>query len=512
MRTIEVKIPSIGDYKDVPIIDVLVKPGDEVSANDSLVTLESDKATMDVPAPAAGKVRDVRVRVGDRVSEGSLVVTLEADGAGAAPAEARPPPRGGNGAPRELREGGGGESAESAARPDGAALAPEQAAPPPAPRQGPPAARTGGPLEVKVPSMGDYRDVPIIDVLVKPGDQVKKDDSLVTLESDKATMDVPSPADGTVREVRVKVGDRVSEGGVLAVLDGAGAAAEQEAAPPSPAPAAEAPAPADLREGGAGAPAEGAAVARAAPARPALAREGAAPGAERPEEARGVPHASPSVRRLTRELGVDLSRVDGSGPRGRILKDDVQRHVKEVLSGSAAARGGTGVGLDLPPWPKVDFAKFGPVETKALTRIRKLSKGALARNWVMIPHVTQHDEADITELEAFRRQLNEEHAKDGAKVTLLAFVVKACVAALKRFPDFNSSLEGDHLVVKRYWHVGFAADTPSGLVVPVVKDADRKGVLEIARELAYLAAKARDGKLAPGDMQGGTFSISSLGG
>jgi pyruvate dehydrogenase E2 component (dihydrolipoamide acetyltransferase) len=364
-------------------------------------------------------------------------------------------------------------------------------------------------VEVKVPSIGDFADVPIIEVLVKAGETVAADQSLVTLESEKATMDVPSPAAGEVRELRVKVGDKVSEGTVIAILDAAGAPAQ---APPAPREAA-----ADAPRGPrAEAPRE-AAAARSAEAAPAEARRPAAPApgaAERAEEPpedgeRRRAHASPAIRKLARELGVHLPRVEGSGRRGRILREDVQRFVKEALSRPAA---GAGAGLDLPPWPKVDFARFGPVETVPLSRIRKLSKGNLSRNWVMIPHVTQHDEADITDLEKFRVSLNEEAAKDGVKVTLLAFLVKACVAALRRFPEVNASLDGDRLVLKRYFHVGFAADTPNGLVVPVVRDADRKGVLEIARELAELAAKAREGKLGLGDMQGGTFSISSLGG
>jgi pyruvate dehydrogenase E2 component (dihydrolipoamide acetyltransferase) len=308
-------------------------------------------------------------------------------------------------------------------------------------------------------------------------------------------MDVPSPAAGTVRDVRIKMGDRVSEGSVLLVLDASGLPA------PKPAPAPQAPA---ARE----APAERGPqqVAREAPAAaPAPAR---APG----EEGRAVAHASPSVRKFARELGVDLARVEGTGPKGRIVRANVERVVKETMQGTAGAVARGGVGLDLPPWPRVDFAKYGPIEAHPLSRIRKLSAANLSRNWVMIPHVTQHDEADVTELEKFRQELNAEHAQDGVKVTLLAFLVKACIAALRRFPEVNASLDGDQLVLKRYFHIGFAADTPNGLVVPVIKNADQKGVLELAHETADLAAKARAGKLALGDMQGGTFSISSLGG
>jgi len=346
--------------------------------------------------------------------------------------------------------------------------------------------------EVKVPDIGDFKDVPVIEVLVKPGDAVKKDDSLVTLESDKATMDVPSPTAGTVKELRVKVGDKVSEGSTIVLLEAAGA--EPAKAPPAPAkPAASSPPPA-----------------------PAIAPAAApAPTPPAPREGEPPSHASPGVRRFARELGVDIARVKGSGPKARILKEDIQEFVKRSLAGGAApaaAAGGGIAGPGLPAWPQVDFAKFGPIERQPRSRIQKISGPALARNWVMIPHVTQFDEADVTELEAFRQRINEENAKGGVKVTPLAFLVKAVVAALRKFPTLNSSLDGDDLVLKHYWHIGFAADTPNGLVVPVVRDADKKGVIEIARETAELAAKARDGKLSPAEMQGGTFSISSLGG
>ena len=363
-------------------------------------------------------------------------------------------------------------------------------------------------IEVKVPAIGDFKDVPVIEILVKPGDAVKKEDSLVTLESDKATMEVPAPAAGVVKEVRLKVGDKVSEGSVVLLLeaDAAGAKAAPAAATPAPAPV---PSPAPVAAATPPVPAPAPAVAPSAVDRPA-------PGPPAPGTAGAPPHASPGLRRFARELGVDLARVKGSGPKGRIVKEDVQGFVKSALAGGGAegprASGAGFADLGLPAWPKVDFAKFGPVELQPLSRIKKISGPALARNWVMIPHVTQFDEADITELEAFRARVNEENAKGGVKVTPLAFLVKAVVAALKKYPAFNSSLDGDNLVVKHYWHIGFAADTPNGLVVPVVRDADRKGIFEIAKETSELAAKARDGKLGPADMQGGTFSISSLGG
>ena len=373
-------------------------------------------------------------------------------------------------------------------------------------------------IEVKVPDIGDFSEIPIIEIFVKPGDSVKAEDSLITLESDKATMDVPSPAAGTIREVRVKIGDKVSEGSPIVVVDTSGDGAPESAAKPEPAaasvatsaPPATAAAPSQAREPS------------AAPA-PAPAPKQAAPASDSGDDAAfRQAHASPSVRKFARELGVDLARVRGSGPKGRILQDDVQQFVKQAMSTGAAAmpaatgRISGGGSLDLLPWPSVDFAKFGAVQMRPLSRIKKISGANLSRNWVMIPHVTQFDEADITELEAFRGTLNKENEKAGVKVTMLAFLIKASVAVLKKFPDVNASLvstaDGDNLVLKQYFHIGFAADTPNGLVVPVIRDVDRKGVVAIAAEMTALSAKAREGKLGPADMQGGCFSISSLGG
>jgi pyruvate dehydrogenase E2 component (dihydrolipoamide acetyltransferase) len=357
-------------------------------------------------------------------------------------------------------------------------------------------------IEVKVPDIGDFKDVPVIGIEVSPGDTVKAEDPLVTLESDKATMEVPAPVAGTVKEIRLKVGDKVAEGTLVLLLETAetGAAATAPAAPaPAPPPAA---APAASK------PVTAEPIAPPQPAPPPAPAEIAA------EVAGGhKAHASPSVRRFARVLGVDVALVKGSGPKGRILQQDVQDYVKGALAQPrAAAPAGGGAGLDLLPWPTVDFAKFGPIEAKPLSRIKKISGANLARNWVMIPHVTQFDEADITELESLRVQLNKENEKAGIKVTMLAFLIKAAVAALKKFPDFNASLDGENLVYKQYFHIGFAADTPNGLVVPVIRDADKKGVLEIAKEMSALSAKAREGKLGPAEMQGGCFSISSLGG
>jgi pyruvate dehydrogenase E2 component (dihydrolipoamide acetyltransferase) len=369
-------------------------------------------------------------------------------------------------------------------------------------------------IEVKVPDIGDFKDIPVIEVFVKPGDSVKAEDSLVSLESDKATMDVPAPAAGLVKELKLKLGDKVSEGSVILTLD---TAAAGNGTAPAPAAAAVPPAPKAAATTAAPAPAPSAAPSPAPPPTTAAAPPPIAAAAPIDDAAFKGAHASPSVRKFARELGVDLSKLTGTGPNGRIQQEDVQNFVKSALtSGAAPGAAGGGISgggqLNLLPWPTVDFTKFGPIEAKPLSRIKKISGANLARNWVMIPHVTQFDEADITDLEAFRVQLNKENEKAGIKITMLAFMIKASVAALRKFPDFNASLDGDNLVLKKYFHVGFAADTPNGLVVPVIKNADQKGVLQIAKEMGELSAKAREGKLGPADMQGGCFSISSLGG
>ena len=372
--------------------------------------------------------------------------------------------------------------------------------------------------EVKVPDIGNYENVPVIEVLVKAGDTVSKDQGLVTLESDKATMEVPSSAAGVVKEVKVKVGDDVSEGTVVVTLE-AGDAADKSASPTK----AEAPKPAAKTETPkAEAPKESPPRQAEKPIADAAKSTAEAPrsppiefGADTvmPDK---VPHASPAIRMFARELGVDLAKVTGSARAGRITKEDVQQFVKQALaSGGAPAHvGGSGAGLNLLPWPKVDFSKFGEVEIKPLSKIKKISGANLARNWVMIPHVTQHDDADITDLETLRVELNKENEKAGVKFTMLGFIIKAVVAGLKKYPDFNASLDatGDNLVLKKYFHIGFAADTPNGLVVPVLKDADKKGLIDIAKETTALAGKAREGKLGPAEMSGGCFSISSLGG
>jgi pyruvate dehydrogenase E2 component (dihydrolipoamide acetyltransferase) len=379
------------------------------------------------------------------------------------------------------------------------------------------------PIEVKVPDIGDFKDVPIIEIHVKPGDTVKAEDPLISLESDKATMDVPAPTAGVVKELLVKVGDKVTEGSLVLLLEAAAPAAAQPPVAAAPATPMAAVAPAKVA-----APAEPAvtmvAEGEVCNLRPTEAEPTTAPAAismPTPAEILAASggskaHASPSARRFARELGVDVGHVMGTGPKGRILQADIQAYVKAALTAtttpSATAAAPTEGGLNLLPWPRVDFAKFGPIEVKPLSRIKKISGPNLARNWVMIPAVTYHEDADITELEALRVQLNKENEKAGIKITMLAFLIKAVVAALKKYPDLNSSLDGENQVFKNYWHIGFAADTPNGLMVPVLKDADQKGILAIARETSELAAKARDGKLGPADMQGATFTISSVGG
>ena len=363
--------------------------------------------------------------------------------------------------------------------------------------------------DVLVPDIGDFKDVPVIEVLVQPGDTVSPEDSLITLESDKATMEVPAPFGGTVKEMKVKVGDKVAEGVPILSLEAADDAPAAEQSKPAPAPAAATPPPPAAAPPAAEAPAAPATPPVSAPPVPA------AP-ATVDEQAFVAAHASPGVRRFARELGVDLGKVNGSGPKNRILREDVEKYVKGVMSGggAAAAAPGAGLALGLPAWPVVDFSKFGPVETQKMSRIKKISGPALHRNWVHIPHITQHDEADITELEAFRKSMAKEAEKAQVRLTPLVFIMKAVVSALQKHPEFNSSLapEGDALIIKRYFHIGVAVDTPGGLVVPVVRDVDQKGVMQLAAELGTLSAKARDGKLGPKDMQGGTFSISSLGG
>ena len=492
MALVEVKVPDIGDFKDVAVIELMVAVGDTIAVDQSLITVESDKASMEIPSSHAGVVKEIKVAIGDKINEGTLLLTVEAAGAAAA-APAAPMAA----------------AAPAAAKADAPAAA---AAPAVAPA--PAAAASTGLIEVLVPDIGDFDEVAVIEVMVKLGDTVKVEQSLITVESDKASMEIPSSHAGVVKEIKVKLGDKVAMGSLVMVIEGALAAAPAAAALATPAPA----------------PASAATVqAAAAPSVATAAAPAAAPAAAMPAHdptapKSALPHASPSIRKLARELGVPLDEVSGSGHKGRILQADVQGFIKNVMAGAvqtaaqkakAPAVGAGGGGEAFPgllPWPKVDFAKFGAIERKDLSRIQKISGANLHRNWVVIPHVTNHDDADITDLEAFRVQLNKENEKAGIKVTMLAFMIKAAVAALKKFPQFNSSLDGDQLVLKNYFHIGFAADTPAGLMVPVIKDADQKGIFQIGTEMGELAKKARDGKLGPADMSGGCFSISSLGG
>ena len=461
-QLIEQRVPDMGNFTEVGVIDILVKPGDKVEIDTPLVTLETEKATMDVPATAAGVVESVHVEKGGKISAGGLVVTLQGEGGVAAASSAAAAP----------------------------ALA---AAPPSAPA-------ASASVDVLVPDMGNFTEVGVIDVLVKPGDNVEVDTPLVTLETEKATMDVPSTAAGVVETVHVQKGGKISAGGKVVTLKGAAGAAPAAMPAPASAPAAAAVAPAPKP-----APAKPAASApNAVPTPPAV-----APGTPVNEAGFSKAHAGPSVRKLARELGVDLARVKGTGMKGRIVHEDVKGFVKQAMSAGGAAGGGA-----LPALPVVDFMKFGAVEVKPLSRIQKISGPRLHASWVNIPHVTQYEEADVTDLESERKRLKDRAEAAGVKLTPLAFVVRAVVRALQEYPTFNASLDpnGENLVVKKYMHIGFAADTPNGLMVPVIRDADRKDIYDIARALADLSAKARNGKLSGAEMQGGCFTISSLGG
>ncbi|ACJ31382.1 Dihydrolipoamide acetyltransferase [Shewanella piezotolerans WP3] len=458
-QVIEVNVPDIGDAADVDVIEVLVAVGDKIDADTGLITLETDKATMEVPAPSAGIVKELKVNVGDKVSMGSLVLMLEV----------------GDAAPASTPV---------------AAEAPVTAA----------AASVSAVQEIAVPDIGDAADVDVIEVLVAIGDEVTLDQGLITLETDKATMEVPAPVAGKVVGLTVKLGDKVSQGSVIASIETVSAAPAPVAAPAASAPAASAPAP----------------VAAPTASKPPVPHHPSA--GNQPKT--GAVHASPAVRRLAREFGADLTLVKGTGRKGRILKEDVQAFIKYELSrpkasAATAVAGGAG-GLNVIAAPKVDFAKFGEVEEVPLSRIQKISGPNLHRNWVTIPHVTQFDEADITELEAFRKEQNTLAAKKKAdyKITPLVFMMKAVAKALAEFPVFNSSLsaDGESLIKKKYFHIGVAVDTPNGLMVPVVRDVDKKGIVELSRELMDISVRARDGKLKSADMQGSCFTISSLGG
>lgn len=465
MSLIELKIPDIGGHSDVNVAEVYVKVGDKINIDDNLFMLETDKATMEVPAEAAGVVVEVLVQVDSKVNEGDVVVKIQADGVTAV---AEPDP-----------------VVAAAVAPAEVAAAPVVAA-----------ATSTQIVQVIVPDLSGNNDVSIIEVAVKVGDSIQEEDTIMTLETDKATMDVPSTASGIIKELKIQVGGKVNQGDLILLVETTSSVATPLASAPTAAAVSAAPV---------------AAVATPPASAPVVAA------AKVDEKSFSGAFASPSIRKLARELGADLGKVKGSGTKGRITEDDLKAFVKGVMSGqisngTAAASGGSGGGIDLIPWPKVDFAKFGSVRVEPMSRIKKLSGANLARNWVMIPHVTVFENADITEMENFRKQLNEEYKRAEIKVTPLAFLIKAAVFALKKFPAFNASIDGDNLIFKDYYNIGFAADTPNGLVVPVIKDADKKGIVEIAEETSVLAKAARDGKLKPADMQGGTFTISSLGG
>ncbi len=479
----EITVPDIGDSKNVDVIEISVKPGDVIKKEDTLIVVEGEKATMDVPSSHAGVVKEVKLKVGDKVSQGSLILLLEEAGASAA-------------TPAPI----------AAAAPAAVAAAPVPAiaaAPTVANAAAPAASGPARSETVSVPDIGDAKDVDVIEIAVKVGDTVNKDDTLIVVEGEKATMDVPSAVAGVVESIALKVGDKVSKGSVIGVIKVVGATA---AAPVSATAAATV--------------ATTVAAASAAPAvvtaaMPAVSTDRAAPVPDYPYERKAVGekivHASPAIRRFARELGVDMTKLNPTGPKGRVMKEDIQSFVKfELNRPKPVASSGAG----MPELPTIDFSKWGEVETRQLTRIQKVSSVNLHRNWLTIPHVTQHEDADVTEMEAFRQSLKDEAEKRGIKLTPLVFVMKAVVNTLQAFPTFNASLapDGETLVLKKYWHIGVAVDTPDGLVVPVVRDVDKKSVFQLSEELAEISKKARDKKLGADGMQGSTFTISSLGG
>lgn len=450
-----IKVPDIGGAEGVEVIEINVKVGDVIAEGDSIIVLESDKASMEIPADKSGKVTAIKIKLGDKLSEGDLILDVEAEGAAAPAAEAKP--------------------------------AAAEVAPAPAPAAAPAASKE---ITLSIPDIGGAEGVEVIEVSVKPGDEVAEGDILLVLESDKASMEIPAEVAGKIVSLSIKVGDKVSQGSPIGVISSSGGAA----APAAPAKAEAAPAPK--------AEAPKAEAPKAAPA----------PVVEEEVEQTGDIYAGPAVRKLARQLGVDLGKVTGSGPRGRLLKDDVRAYVKPIVvaAQSGAAVGG---GAGIPRVPAIDFSKFGEVEVVKMSKIKKATADNMTRNWLNVPHVTQWDDADITELEAFRNSLKAEAEKRGSKLTPLPFLIKACAAALRAEPSFNVSMhhDGESIVHKKYVHIGVAVDTPNGLMVPVVRNADQKGLWELADEVNALAKKARDGKLMPGDMQGGCFTISSLG-
>lgn len=503
MATVEdVLLPDIGDFSDVEVIEILVAPGDRVEAEESLLTLESDKASMEIPSPITGVVKTLEVAVGDRIGQGSLLATIDTGG-------------------DDTRAAASGDPAPDADSPPPPAPAPSPPSSTPVATESPQAAVADTKsLEVRLPDIGDFSDIPVIEILVTPGDIVDLDQSILTLESDKATMEIPCPAAGTVESIAVKVGDKLNQDDLLMTLL---STADAEPSPDAKSDAKSDTSTADQQDRAAQ---RDAAQDPSTPKPEGLTRapgeseQRKAPVLPRPADMAAIaqgrlPHASPAVRRFARELGVDLNQVKGSGRKGRILKDDVQAYVKRMLSsGATAAPAGAALPFQLPPAPPQDFTKFGQVETLALSRIKRISGAHLHRSWLSVPHVTQFDEADITELEAFRKEQKAAAEQAGVKLTFMPFLLKAVAGALEKMPNLRSSLaaDGEHLIVKHYMHIGVAVDTPNGLVVPVLRDVDKKGIFDLAGELMSLSTKARDGKLLPGDMQGGVFSVSSLGG
>ncbi|MCV2503743.1 MAG: dihydrolipoyllysine-residue acetyltransferase, partial [Neisseriaceae bacterium] len=482
-QIVTILVPDIGNYKDVDVIDVAVSEGDNIEIDDTLITLETEKATMDVPADKAGKITAVKVKVGDKVSEGSVIVELEAK------EETQ--------TKDSSKQKNDEEAIKDKASTSNSTNAEQQSS------------QAKEIAEILVPDIGNFKDVDVIDVPISVGDKVEVDDTLMTLETEKATMDVPADKAGVITEIKVKVGDKVSEGDLILKLEVDSSnsrnkegkedeennnteqktgsevqtlVAEYDTPSPAPTPT------------------------TSTSSTPGILNQNT------DEEHLRRAHAGPAVRKLARELGVDLLQVQGTAPHNRVVKEDVQNYVKQQLKSNQNSGSQLGNNLDLLPWPDIDFSQFGPVETQALSRIKKISGKNLSRNWVMIPHVTQHDDADMTELEEFRQILNKEWKKEELKVSPLAFIIQASVKALQEFPEFNSSLKGEELIIKKYYHIGFAADTPNGLVVPVIKDVDKKGLKEITKELKELSEKARAGKLSPLEMQGASFTISSLGG
>ncbi len=473
-------VPDIGDFDEVEIIEILVSVGDRIDVEDSLITVESDKASMEIPSSDAGIVKEITVNIGDKIAEGAVILTIEADAGSAAEPEAPAP------------------AVEAAPVPAPTpATTPEPA---PAPAAAAPAPVAAGPKEIIVPDIGDFDSVEIIELLVSVGDRVEVEDSLITVESDKASMEIPSSDAGTVKEIKVAIGDNVAKGSVIVILDAdASAASPAPAAAPAPAPAAPAPA-----------------AAAPAPQAPATSADPKpSPTANIDEAGFKRAYASPSVRRIARELGADLGKVTGTGRKQRILKEDVYAFVKSVMTAPPAKAPATGnTALGIAPMPEIDFSKWGEVETQPLSKINKLTGQFLHRNYLTAIHVTQFDEADITEMEIFRKQVAKDREKEGIKITPLAFIIQAVAAALKAFPRFNSSLDasGENLIMKKYINIGIAVNTPDGLVVPVINDADKKSLIELSNEIRVLAGKAKDKKLKPADMQGACFTISSLGG